>query len=83
MKPAEAHCCPVSPNNPIAVSDCGRARHRIAVSFGMGERDTGEFEVLGNEDAGEEVVEAEEESQPVNSHPPPDMPHCPSRTNTI
>ena len=74
VKSAEAHCCPVSPSNQTFVSDCGRARHRIAVSFGMGERATGEFEVLGNEDAGEEVVEAEEESQPVNSLPSPDMP---------
>ena len=71
--PAEAHCCPVRPSNQAYVSeDCGRVRHRIAVSFGMGEA-TGEY-VLPVDDAGEEVVEAEEESQPVNSLPSPDMP---------
>ena len=49
----------------------GRCCSRTGVG-GVGE--TIGKQVLGNEDAGEEVVEAEEESQPVNSLPSPYMP---------
>ena len=73
VSPAEAHC-PIRQQNQHSVSgDRGRARHRIAVCFGMGER-TGKLSEVLPVDASEEVVEAEEESQPVNPLPSPDMP---------
>ena len=72
VSPAELHC-PIRPQPHSLSSGRGRALSRTEVGVGMGERATGDSEVLGNEDAGE-VVDAEEESQPVNSLPSPDMP---------
>ena len=61
VSPAEAHC-PIRPQNQHSESgDRGRAQHRIAVCFGMGER-TGKLMEMLPMDAGDEVVEAEEES---------------------
>ena len=61
------------PNHSCLRDDRGRGPRRSGVCFGKGDN-SGGIEVLGNEDAGEEVVEAEEEAQPVNTLPTPDMP---------
>ena len=61
------------PKHSCLRDDRGRGPHRSGVCFGKG-NNSGSIEVLGNEDAGEEVVEAEEEAQPVNTLPTPDMP---------
>ena len=74
---------PIRPRNQHSVSgDRARAQHRIAVCFGVGERTGKSMEMLPM-DAGEEVVEAEEESQPVNTLPSPTCQLNPSGTSTI
>ena len=70
VPPAEA--TPVRP--PVIHPECerrGRGMREQTGRRGMGESSG---EVLGNEDAGEEVVEAEEEAQAVDSLPSPNMP---------
>ena len=73
VSPAAEPHCPVRPQKLHLLSEVRGLVQRIAVRVGMGERATGKY-VLPVDDAGEEVVEAEEESQPVNSLPSPDMP---------
>ena len=64
---------PIRPQDHSTLSvDRGRGPRRTVVR-GMGEI-AGRSEVLGAGDASEEVVEAEEEGQPVNSLPTPNMP---------
>ena len=70
VPPAEASF-PVRPRHSI-VDGCGRGPLCAGVRCkGEVARDCG---VYGNEDAGDEVVEAEEEAAPVSSLPSPDMP---------
>ena len=72
MSPVEA-TVPIRPQDHSTLSvDRGRGPRWTAVR-GMGEI-AGRSEVLGAEDASEEVVEAEEEGQLVNSLPTPNMP---------
>ena len=55
---------PISPPNldHLLRKGRGRALRRTVVSFGMGENHPGSVEVLGNEEASGETVEAEEEA---------------------
>ena len=73
VKPVEA-APPVRPHSCYQLrDDCGRGPVRSGVCDGM-KGNTGKVEILGNEEAGEELVEAEEEAQPVSTLPTPNMP---------
>ena len=69
--PPDEPSFPVRPKRSI-VNGCGRG------PLCEGEHGAGgvasRCEVYGNEDAGDELVEAEEEAAPVSSLPSPDMP---------